>query len=75
MAWCRPVGHLGAEAAEGALDAGNVCGLPIPSRQCFQPYFGDGGNAFGGRRAPQSQGDQLDEANDDGVVDFFWHVI
>ena len=75
MAWCRPVGHLGAEAHEGALDAGNVCGLPIPSRQCFQPYFGDGGNAFGGRRAAQSQGDQLDEANDDGVVDFFWHVI
>jgi len=75
VARCRPVGHLGAEATEGTLDAGNVCDLPIPPCQCFQPYFGDGGNAFGGRRAPQSQGDQLDEANDDGVVDFFRHVI
>ena len=70
-----PVGHLGAEAAEGAFDAGDVCALPVPPRQRLQPYFGDGSNAFGGRRAAQSQGDQLDEANDDGVVDFFRHVI
>ena len=75
VARCRPVGHFGAEAAEGTLNAGNVCDFPVPPRQRLQPHFGDGGNAFGRRRTAQTQGNQLDEADDDGVVDFFWHVI
>ena len=75
MARCGPVGHFGAKAAEGAFDAGNIRRLPFPPRQRLQPYFGDGGDRFGRRRAAQTQGNQLDEANDDGIVDFFGHVI
>ena len=49
VAWRRPVGHFGAETAKGVLNAGNVCGLPIPPRQRLQPYLGNSGDRFAER--------------------------
>lgn len=76
MARRRPIAHFGAELAKGTLNPFDVFGAPAhPVCQRFQPYFGNGGDSFGGWRTAQAQRNQFDEADDDGVVDFFGHVI